>query len=443
MAWWGIALSRWTNPMVPNIRPAAVLQGGREALDSATAAGSRATPREQAYLHAVGVLYATGERPEQRARLAAYERTMAELTQRFPDDTEGRIFHALAIVAAASPADKSYADQLRAGAILEELFARYPDHPGLAHYIIHCYDVPALAPRATAAAQRYAAIAPSAAHALHMPSHTFTRVGAWRASLGTNLRSLDAAVRDGSVAEALHALDYAEYALLQMHQDSAAGALLARLPTLAARFDPAHTTGAAPGSAGVYALAAAPARYALERRDWAAATALVPTPSAFPHADAVTYFARALGAAHVVDLPRARASVDSLAVLRARLVVAGEGYWAEQVAIQQLGADAWVTLASGRQDDAVALMREAARREDATEKAAVTPGPLAPARELLADMLLSLGRPIEALAEYRAVLAREPGRYRALDGAVQAAHAVGDSASQAAFERELVQLTRP
>ena len=443
MAWWGIALSRWTNPMVPNVRPPALVERGRQAVETATRLGIQASDRERAYIAAVSQLYADPTTRDQPTRVQAYERAMAELAARFPADTEARIFHAIALVAAASPTDKSYGNQLRAGAELEALFAAQPNHPGLAHYIIHTYDVPALAGRAAAAARRYADIAPSAAHALHMPSHTFTRVGMWNESVATNLRSMDAATREASIAEALHAADYAVYADLQMRRDSAAHAIVLRLPELAARFDPNVVTGAAPGSAGVFALAAIPARYALERRAWAEASALQATTSAFPYAEAVTHFAIALGSAHAGDSSRARASIDSLEAIRGRLVATHEAYWAEQVAIQRIGASAWLDLARGRRDTALGEMREAAEREDATEKAAVTPGPLAPARELLGDMLLTLGRGGESLAEYRAALARDPNRYRSLEGAMRAAAVAGDKATSARYAQDLAKLTKP
>jgi hypothetical protein len=274
-----------------------------------------------------------------------------------------------------------------------------------------------------------------------MPSHTFTRVGEWNASVETNRRSIAAASRSGSIAEMLHASDYVVYALLQMRHLDEARAVLDSLPALAARFDPNAVTGAAPGSAGLFALAAIPARYTLERRDWAAAARLTPRATSFGWTDAITYFARAMGASHTGDSAVARASIDSLAAIESRLRSDGEGYSAEQVAIQRLDATAWLERANGRDDAALETMREAARREDATEKSAVTPGPLAPARELLGDMLLELGRPAEALAEYRATLAREPNRYHTLDGARRAAGAAGDRASEASYARQLRALT--
>jgi hypothetical protein len=414
MAYWGIALSRWTNPMAAGNRSIAQLQQGREAVDAAMRFGDHASERERGYIHAVGQLYDDFEHKDQRTRVVAYASAMNELAMRQPADTEAMIFYAISLTASAPPTDKTYANQLKAGAILESLWSKQPNHPGIAHYIIHTYDYPPLADKARAAAERYASIAPSAAHALHMPSHTFTRVGMWEESVDANNRSMKVALSTGSIAEALHASDYAMYAYLQMGKESDAKAILDGLPALVARFDPNAVTGAAPGSAGVFALAAIPARWVLERGAWAEAAALEPKASAYPYTEAMTYFARSLGASHTGDLTKAKASVDSLASIHQRLSAKGEAYWAEQVAIQHLAAQAWLDLAEKRETDALGLMREAAAREDATEKSAVTPGPLAPARELLGDMLVTLNRPAEASAEYRATLQKEPNRRHAL-----------------------------
>ena len=416
MAWWGIALARWSNPMAPSIRPPAAIAAGMEAVEAARRAAIGATQREHGYIEAVAQLYTDAATRGQQDRIAAYEAAMAQVAARNPADTEARIFHALALVESASPNDKTYAKQRRAGAILEELFRAQPDHPGLAHYIIHAYDLPTLADEAVGAAERYSEIAPASAHALHMPSHTFTQVGMWRESVRANLLSIDAAIAEGSLAEALHAADYAVYADLQLGQDTAALAIMQRLPAIAARFDPKAVTGAAPGSAGVYALAAIPARYALERGAWKEAAALPLTRSDFAFADALTWFARALGAARSGDTTAAGVAVDSLAVLQARLTSAKETYWAEQVAIQHLEASAWRDFAARRTNEALTQMREAVEREATTERSAVSPAPLAPARELLGDMLLELGRSGEALGEYRASLRREPGRRRSGEG---------------------------
>jgi hypothetical protein len=410
MAQWGIALSRWGNPMAAGLRSAEQLKPGRQAVDVALRVAPRATDRERDYVRAVSQLYDDIEHKSQAERVTAYEQAMRDLAARQPADTEAKIFYAIALVAAASPTDKTYASQLKAGEILEPLWAKEPNHPGLAHYIIHTYDYPPLAGRARAAAERYASIAPSAAHALHMPSHTFTRVGLWEESIRANERSKASALETGAIAEALHASDYAMYANLQLGREAEAKAILDGLPSLAARFDPKAVTGAAPGSAGVFALAAIPARWTLERSAWAEAAALTPKPSDYPYCEAITYFARALGAAHTNDLPRARSAMDSLGAIAKRLAASGDTYWAEQVAIQELGARAWLDFAEHREADALTHMRQAAAREDATEKSAVTPGPLAPARELLGDLLMAVGRRNDATAEYRAVLQKEPNR---------------------------------
>ncbi|MGK2935493.1 MAG: hypothetical protein ACSLFE_09675 [Gemmatimonadaceae bacterium] len=441
MAYWGLALSHWNNPMAPGNRATILLQRGSAAAQAGMRLSGAATQREGDYIAAVGRLFADYETRDQQTRVDAYEAAMGELVAKYPDDIEARIFHALSVAASAPLTDKSYVKQLRAGEILESIFAARPDHPGVAHYIIHSYDFPVLAGKAATAARQYAEIAPSAAHALHMPSHTFTRVGLWDESVSTNLRSIDAARTAGSWSEVLHAADYAVYAYLQRRHSSAAETILAQLRTIAAQFDVNAVTGAAPGWAGVFALAAIPARYALERHAWSDAAALQLTRDRIPQTDALTYFARALGSVNTGDLAGAREAIDSLAVLNARLTERGEAYWAEQVAIQHGGAQAWVNFANGRTEQALKGMRETADREDATEKAAVTPGPLAPARELLGDMLIRLNRPAEALAEYRAAQEREPNRYWSLHGAMKAAAAVGDRAAESEYARQIARLT--
>jgi hypothetical protein len=437
MAYWGLAIARWTNPFAATIRPPAQIQQGLDAIAAARRANPK-TDRERAYIEAAAALYADAATRDQRARVVAYEQKMAALAAAYPDDREASIFWALSLAASALPSDKSYANQLKAGAILEKLYPAEPDHPGITHYIIHTYDVPALADRALAAARRYAAIAPSAPHALHMPSHTFTRVGAWDDSIETNIASAEAARRTGAKAEELHAMDYMTYAYLQLGRDKAAQAILAGLPALAATFDPDVIAGAAPGSAGDYALAAIPARWVLERRDWRGGARLEPVPSKFPYAEAMSYFARALGASHTGALDDARRSIAALAEIRERLTKAREAYWAEQVGIQHDSAAAFLALAEGKADVAVAAMRAAAQREDATEKNAVTPGPLAPARELLGEMLLELKRPAEARKEFEATMKKEPNRFRAVYGAAKAASLAGDAEAARTYYRQLL-----
>ena len=450
IALWATGLSQWGNPFAAQVKSAALMQAGRATLERAAAAGAK-TERERDYIAAATLLFDRYDTVDQRTRARAYRDAMERLAAKYPDDTEAATFYALAIAGAADPADKTYGDLKKAGAILEPLWQKLPDHPGLAHYIIHSYDVPALAPLAVTAARRYAKIAPAAPHALHMPSHTFTRLGYWQESIDTNILSAEAARTAGSVYEELHALDYQAYAYLQSGQDAAAAKLVQTSKEVGARRNDNVVVGAAPPAAGMYALNAIPARYALERGDWVAASRLDAPASQVPYADAMTWFARALGAARVrngsggaqPDLATAKAAVAELQKAIDQLTQQKDLYWAEQVTIQKLAGTAWLALAEGRQADALAAMREAADREDKTEKAAVTPGPLAPARELLGEMFLELKRPKEALAEFQKTIAKEPNRFRALAGAAAAATQAGDpAAARKHYEQLLVVAAR-
>lgn len=438
MAHWGIALATWGNPFAAGQKPAAALQRGQDAVTQARAAGAR-TERERDYVAAVAELYRDPEQRDQRSRVLAYRDAMGVLAGRYPDDMEASIFYALALAQAVPPTDKTYADLLKAGALLEPLFAQHPDHPGLAHYIIHTYDVPPLASHALAAARRYAEIAPSAPHALHMPSHTFTRLGYWQESIDTNIRSAATAKREKATSEELHASDYQMYAYLQTGQDNEARRLLESLPEIASRFDSAATGSAAPGIAGEFALAAIPARWALERQRWSEAASL-PEPRAggFAYAEATTWFARGLGAAHLGQRPLGRTAQDALQRIHDRLAAGNEQYWAGQVDVMARTVAAWLALADGRTADALDEMRKAADLEDATEKNALTPGPLAPARELLGEMLLEAGQPKRARAEFAATLKKEPNRFRALAGAARAAARAGDRAGARDLYAELL-----
>ena len=439
IAEWGIALTRWSNPFSQGIRPPAQLQHGRDAVNRAKKIAPK-TAREAAYVDAVSQLYAGFETNDQRTRVVAYREAMAKLAATYPTDTEASIFYALALAAAAPPTDKKYTDQLKAGAILEKIIVSQPEHPGLAHYIIHSYDAPPLADRALQAARRYAKIAPSAPHALHMPSHTFTRVGAWQDSIETNIASGEASRREGATAEELHTMDYRIYAYLQTAQDGAARAILDLLPTVKARFDPNAIASAAPASAGVFAMAAIPARYALERGAWADAANLVPQPSRYGYADALTYFAKAIGAARTGDAKTTRAAIEALQSITKQLIEEREIYWAEQTQIQHRAASAWLALVEGRTEEALTEMRAAAALEDGTEKAAVTPGPLAPARELLGEMLLQMNQPAAALIEFEATIKKEPNRFRALFGAAKSASLAGDRQKARTYAEQLLKI---
>ena len=438
MAHWGIALSRWGNPFA-GLRSPQQIELGRAAVQKAQATGSP-TPRERAFIAAAAELYTSADASTQRARTLAYEQAMERVVRANPGDMEARIFYALAVNQTALATDKQYSQQLKAAAILEPLFKEHPKHPGLAHYIIHAYDHPPLADKALAAARSYASLAPSVPHALHMPSHTFTRVGLWKESIETNRRSAEAALKENATAEALHAMDYQTYAYLQIAKDAEAHRVAGEARTAAQRLDPNATGAAAPGVAGVFATAAIPARYALERGAWAEAAALTVQKTTFPHTDAITHFARALGAARSGNPKAAAADIDQLAALRDALKAMSDAYWAEQVDIQRQIAIAWVTFAEGDKSRGIELLRAAAAAEDATDKSAVSPGPLAPARELLGYMLLDAERPADALVEFEATIKKEPNRFRGLYGGARAAEAAGQRARAITLYKQLLQV---
>jgi tetratricopeptide (TPR) repeat protein len=353
---------------------------------------------------------------------------METLAAKYPDDDEAQIFYAITLNVAASPADKTYADQLKGAAILEPIFERQPQHPGVAHYLIHLYDYPEIAAKGLPAALRYSKIAPNAPHAQHMPSHIFTRVGYWKDSITANLASVQAAKADKEFGDQLHGQDYLVYAYLQLGQDNKARAVVDDIEATA-QPDP-DAFGAA------FARAASPARYMVERGDWKGAANLEVKPSKFQHVMAVTYFARALGAARAGLADAAKADIAKLAELRDKLREAKNNYWAGQVDVQQRVATAWALYADGKYDDALGAMSAAVDAEDKTEKSPVTPGPLAPARELYGFMLLDRGMAKEALAAFEATMAKEPNRYNGYVGLARAAQALGDSAkAKAAYEK--------
>jgi tetratricopeptide (TPR) repeat protein len=440
IAYWGIALSDWSNPFAAGVKLTGQLQLGRDNAERGRSLGAK-TERERAYLTAVSKLYGDFESTPQQTRLHAYRDAMEGVAAKYPNDHEAQIFYALALAAAADPAEKTYADQLKAGAILEKLFKQEPTHPGLAHYIIHAYDVPALAGRAVIAARRYAEIAPDAPHALHMPSHTFTRLGYWQESIDSNVAAAAAARREGQTAEELHASDYETYAYLQTGQDQAAERIVRSLPEIVSRFDPkAALAGAAGPHAGFFALAAIPARYALERQDWQQAEELTVRETAFPYTDAMTWFARGLGAARLGHRGEADEAATALKRIQERLVKAHEAYWARHVEIQAIEVTAWSALAAGEKTEALRQMKSAAELEDGTEKSAVTPGPLFPARELLGAMFLEMNEPAKALQQFEATLRKEPLRFHALYGAAQAAQLIGNRESAQGYFRDLLKV---
>lgn len=441
IAYWGIALTHWGNPFA-GLRSPQVIAAGKTAIEKGQSTGTP-TPRERGYLDAVAGLFSSADVTTQRQRVLDYERATGRVSVANKDDLEARIFWALAMAQAASPTDKTYARQLQAAEVLEPLFAKLPNHPGLAHYIIHVYDVPVLAPKGLKAARAYADIAPAVPHALHMPSHTFTRVGYWKESVVTNIKSATEAEKTGGIGEALHAMDYQTYAYLQIAQDTDARRVLEH-----ARQAATAGAGAKPGATGAagtnsFALAAIPARYAMERQQWAEAIALTAAPAPnTPYTEAITHFVRAIGAARGGQPAAAAADIARLAAIRDRELEMKDEYWAEQVEIQRRGAEAWVMFAKGKKDAAITAMAEAADREDLTDKSAVTPGPIAPAREMLGYMLLENSQPKEALAAFEAVAKKEPNRFLALYGAGKAAEATKLAAKAKGYFKQIADMCK-
>jgi hypothetical protein len=437
MAHWGLALAAWGNPF-GGLKNAKTVEMTRLAIEKAKTTGSP-TPRERGFIDAVATLTTDATPATHGARIAAYEAAMAKVVQDNPTDDEARMYYALAINQTASPSDKTYSKQLQAAAILEPLFKKMPEHPGLAHYIIHAYDAPPLADRALVAARRYASLAPAVPHALHMPSHTFTRIGSWKESIETNRRSAEAARKDNGAGEELHALDYQAYAYLQLAQDRAAKSVLDRAVSVVGGAD-GMAAGAA--GAGAFAIAAIPARYALERGAWAEAASLTTRPANTPFTEAITHFARAIGAARNGNPTAAAADIQKIAELRDKMKSMQDAYWTEQLDIQRRVASAWVAFAEGRKDAAISELGAAADAEDATDKSAISPGPLAPARELYGFMLLEANRPKEALAAFEATMKKEPNRFRSTYGGARAAEQAGDKAKAMQYYRTLLELAK-
>ena len=429
IAYWGIALSLWNNPH--NQPPASNLAPALAAIEKAKAVGAK-SERERDFIDALAVLYTDYDKVGYPVRLQNYLKAMAALAAKYPDDDETQIAYAITLNVAASPADKTYANQLKGAAILEPIFKRQPQHPGVAHYLIHLYDYPAIADHGLDAARRYAAIAPAAPHAQHMPSHIFTRVGAWQDSINSNLASVKAAKADKEGSDQLHGQDYLVYADLQLARDADAQAVIQEMT--------GSTNYNAEVQGGPFAIAASPARYAIERGDWKAAATLEVRPTKFAHVEAISHFARAVGAARSGNPDAAQAEVTKLAELRDKLREQKNAYWAEQVDIQHRIATAWLMQAQGKGDDAVKALAAAADAEDKTEKSPVTPGPLAPARELLGSMLLERGDAAGALAAFEATLKKEPNRFNAYAGAAAAADKLGDKAKATAYYEKLTAL---
>lgn len=414
LAHWGIAMSYyhqlWSAPS------AAELEQGWAQLQQA-AALDNGTPRERQYIAAAMAFFRAAGQAPHATRAAAYAQAMGEVAHRYPQDTEAQVFYALALLATASPADRSHANQKQAAALLEPVFQAQPDHPGAAHYLIHAYDSAELAARGLTAARAYSRIAPSAPHALHMPSHIYTRLGLWDDSIASNLAARNAARVQQDLGEELHAMDYLTYAYLQSGRDAEAGQVVADLGRMrgivASEFKMS------------YAAMAMPVRFAMERQQWSEVRRLEPLADSPPHVAAIVHWARAVADArsgHASDANRDLADIEAC---RQRLLAAGNSYWATQVEVLGEEARAWQLASTRGMDAAVALMRQAADAEDALEKLPVTPGPIVPAREQLGELLLQQHRPADALREFQRALAAAPGRRGALAGVARASALLG------------------
>jgi pentatricopeptide repeat protein len=431
IAYWGYAQSLLANPFNPT--PPKNLALGLETVKRGQAAGAK-TQRENDFIASIGAYYADYDKLDQRKRAQAYLAAMEKLAKSYPKDDEAQIYYALALNIAASPSDKTYANQLKAAVILEGIFKRQPNHPGAAHYLLHSYDYPPIADKGLNAAKRYAAIAEASPHAQHMPSHIFTRVGFWKESIASNAEAARIAKANKEADDQLHASDYMVYAYLQLGQVSKAREVVEEMQTVTG-FNAERNT-------GPFALAASPARYVVERSDWTAAAQLEVRPTKFAYVEAMTRFARALGAARGGNPQAAKPEIAKLTELRDKLRAANDAYWADQVDIQLQAATAWTLYAEGRHAEALAAMTNAAEAEDKTEKGTVTPGPLAPAREMLGAMLLDHGAYADAVAAFEATLKKEPNRLGATAGAAKAAEKTGNASKARAYQAKLLKLAQ-
>jgi hypothetical protein len=409
IAHWGIAMSNfhqlWNPPLTADS-----FRIGRQEVLRAQEITSR-SERERGFIEALRPVFEASVPYE--SRILNYETAMRKLAEANPDDTEAQVFYALALLAAAPPLDKTHARQKRAAEILEPLYRKYPQHPGIAHYLIHAYDNTELASKGINVAMAYSRIAPSAPHALHMPSHIFTRLGMWKDSIESNQAAMIAAHEQGDTSEELHAMDYLVYAYLQEGRSKEAGDVIEQLNEMQNLDEQ--------GFIAAYASTAMPVRYAIERCDWADAMRIAVPQGAPLHVIAIAVWARALGSARGGHYAETTAEIDRLHQIEKQLRIAREEYWAMQVAIQALEAEAWHAQAQGKTYEARRLLRKAADEEDATEKLPVTPGPIIPAREQLGELLLAQNHPDLAVKEFRSALISAPKRRGAVDGLARAA----------------------
>jgi len=409
MAHWGVAMSYFHQLWEPYVAPEEVTRGRLEIEQAKRMAGSE---RERGFLDALSAIYTRADSVPYHERANAYTLAMAKLAARNPNDVECQVFYALALIATASPTDKTHASEKKAAALLEPLFQKYPEHPGIAHYLIHACDNSEMANRAVAAAQSYSRIAPSAPHALHMPSHIYTRLGMWEDSIASNLAARKAAHVQGDIGEELHAMDYLVYAYLQLGRDAEATRMLDELRAMRGLDGGDFKVG--------YSASAIPARYAIEHRQWSKAAQLVPVDAVSPQVLAVALWARSVGLARSGKPSAARQEIEKLRSTYDKLRATGDDYWATQVHVQINEALGWVAQAEGKPDEALKLLRDAADEEDAVEKRPVTPGAIVPAREQLGDLLLESNQPQEALKEFERALTMSPQRRGAVTGNARA-----------------------
>ncbi len=411
MAHWGIAMSQFHQLWEPPLSSASASVAAEE-IKQASALGA-ASEREREFIHAASLVFQNPDAAPYPKRALSYEQAMAHLAAANKQDIETQVFYALALLANASPTDKTHQRQKQAADLLEPLYRAYPRHPGIAHYLIHACDNADMAQRGLPEAKAYAHIAPSAPHALHMPSHIFTRLGLWDDSIVSNAAARDAAHRTGDIGEELHAMDYLVYAYLQSGRDDDAAEVIHQLKTMPELDRRDFKVG--------YAATVMPVRYLVEKQQWAEASRIDPPPQAPPHVTAVALWARGIGLARSGHPSEARAQVESLERIEDQLETAGNSYWAIQTRVMKREVAAWSAQAGNNAADAVSLLRLAADEEDSVEKLPVTPGPIVPAREQLGQLLLEQGHPDLAAKEFQAALISAPGRRGALQGASEAA----------------------
>ncbi len=428
MAHWGVAIAYYHQLWDPPIT-SADLQSGAPEIQKAEELSPHSSDREQAFIQALSVFYQTAAHSSVRGAALAYTNAMRDAANQNEDDIESQIFYALAFLAIASPTDPAHTNQKWAAQILEPLFQHYPSHPGLAHYLIHAYDNPEMASQGLPAARAYSKIAPSAPHALHMPSHIFTLLGLWPDSIRSNRAARVAAHQQGDIGEELHSMDYLMYAYLQAGRFDDVTKLLADLPAIPDLHVAEYKI--------AYAAAIMRVRVAAERRQWDDALRNSADPLAAPQFRAISEWANSVAASHLGKVPEAELHLHNLQDLLATVRNTGDDYWTSQVQIQLLQGEAWLWHLRGDDRQAISSLRAAALQEDALAKRPITPGPVIPAREQLADLLLEIDQPAEALREYERVLKNSPGRRNALSGAVSAAERSGDSAKAKQFSQQL------